>query len=415
MKKSTTYLIFLGFFISLIFCPLVSPAQDNWSEMIPFPGTPRINAFYFSIGDKLYFGAGNGNGIKNMNDFWEYNTTTEEWTQKADFGGSPRTNAVGFSIGNFGYAGCGALWQSTYTCYKDFWKYDPSSDTWTQVADFGGDVRKSALSFSIGTKGYVGLGSTATYTYEDLWEYDPSLNTWTQKASFPGTVRSAPGNFVIGKSAYVCCGKGSSNLVFYNDVWSYNQDSNVWSQKSDFIGDARYWPVGFSLNNQGYLGLGGYYDGSHTVELFDFFKYNPTNDSWTGSTMLTPGRIGCQIYSSGNIGYVVNGYSDSFHNEFYRFIPSSSEINETEANQTIEAFLSFTNKVLTININSSSQGKGKISIYSCTGLCVLPDFSFDYSSGNYQKDIQLKMLSSGIYVVKVITEKSVFAKKIQVL
>ena len=41
---------------------------------------------------------------------------------------------------------------------NDFWEYDPSTNTWTQKADFGGTARNWAVGFSIGNKGYIGTG-----------------------------------------------------------------------------------------------------------------------------------------------------------------------------------------------------------------------------------------------------------------
>ena len=87
------------------------------------------------------------------------------WTQKANFGGTARRAAVGFSIGTKGYIGTG----STSTGYKnDFWEYNPSSNAWTQKANFGGTTRYAAVGFSIGAKGYIGTGGTTTYK-NDFW------------------------------------------------------------------------------------------------------------------------------------------------------------------------------------------------------------------------------------------------------
>ena len=33
-----------------------------------------------------------------------------------------------------------------------------AQDTWTQKADFGGTARRGAVGFSIGSKGYIGIG-----------------------------------------------------------------------------------------------------------------------------------------------------------------------------------------------------------------------------------------------------------------
>ena len=88
------------------------------------------------------------------------------WIQKASFGGVPRGLAAGFSIGNYGYIGTG----NNGVNYRDFWQYDPVSNSWTQKADFGGTARYYAVGFSIGTKGYMGTGASSYYE-NDFWEY----------------------------------------------------------------------------------------------------------------------------------------------------------------------------------------------------------------------------------------------------
>src|SRR5436189_6019241 len=76
-------------------------------------------------------------------------------TQKANFGGPGRESAVGFSIGSKGYIGTGA---ADSGLLKDFWEYDPATNTWIQKADFPGTARYDATGFSSGSKGYIGTG-----------------------------------------------------------------------------------------------------------------------------------------------------------------------------------------------------------------------------------------------------------------
>ena len=52
-----------------------------------------------------------------------------------------------------------------------------TSNTWCRKIDFGGVARIGAVGFSIGTKGYIGTGSTALLT--DFWEWDQLTNIWT--------------------------------------------------------------------------------------------------------------------------------------------------------------------------------------------------------------------------------------------
>src|SRR6185369_4861796 len=76
------------------------------------------------------------------------------WVQKQSLyiTALPRTDAVGFSIGNKGYIGLGSN-------QKDFWEFDPVTNVWTQKANYPGAANSGAVGFSIGSKGFVGTGS----------------------------------------------------------------------------------------------------------------------------------------------------------------------------------------------------------------------------------------------------------------
>ena len=62
---------------------------------------------------------------------------------------------------------------------------DTMPATWTQKANFP-FIREGAVSFSIGTLGYLGTGEQGSVYKKDFWEYNPSTNAWTQKADFGG-------------------------------------------------------------------------------------------------------------------------------------------------------------------------------------------------------------------------------------
>ncbi|MBI4930638.1 MAG: PKD domain-containing protein [Bacteroidetes bacterium] len=245
---------------------------DTWTQKANFGGTGRLAAVGFSIGNKGYIGTGWDASTSFNNDFWEYDPSTNTWTQKANFGGDGRFKAVGFSIGNKGYIGTGA---GQLAIKNDFWEYDPSTNTWTQKANFGGTARWASVGFSIGAKGYIGTGTPHnTYPtapgYDDFWEYNPSTNVWTQKANFGGGNRQG----AIGFSIPVCnkgyIGAGYNDNIYTNDFWEYDPSINVWIQKANFGGVPRLDASGFSIGNKGYIGTGWGYSGSKN----DFWEYN---------------------------------------------------------------------------------------------------------------------------------------------
>jgi hypothetical protein len=52
------------------------------------------------------------------------------------------------------------------------WAYDPTTNQWSRQMDFLGVPREGCIGFAIGTKGYVGFGSTGS-PLNDLWEFTP--------------------------------------------------------------------------------------------------------------------------------------------------------------------------------------------------------------------------------------------------
>lgn len=59
----------------------------------------------------------------------------------------------------------------TWHILSDFWEFDPGTNSWQQKANFGGGSRNISSGFSIGSKGYIGMG-LFTISYQDFWEYD---------------------------------------------------------------------------------------------------------------------------------------------------------------------------------------------------------------------------------------------------
>ncbi len=198
------------------------------------------------------------------------------WVQKAPYGGTAKHRCTAFSINNKGYIGGGHTNSGTLATFKDYWEYDPGTNTWTQIADFGGGYRYHATAFNIGDFGYVGLGEDDNSTYHnDFWKYIPLINTWVQVAAYPGVPRRGACAFVIDNLGYV--GTGQTDIGYATDFYSYDPITNSWIAISDFVGEARSSAVAFSHDGKGYLGTG------HVLgdDTKDFFEYDPLTNLWT--------------------------------------------------------------------------------------------------------------------------------------
>jgi len=289
-----------------------SRAQDTWIRKADFGGEGNYGAVGFSIGSKGYVGTGSTGTVRK--DFWEYDAVNNIWAQKADFGGAARYGASGFSIGGKGYIGTGYN-NATSTYFNDFWEYDSVTNNWTKKADVGGQIpRWLCAAFSIGSKGYIGTGVSASGALNDFWEYDPSTDKWTRKADLPGGARSNAVGFSINNKGYIGTGQYFS---LYKDFWEYEPATNVWTRKADFSGTARINAVGFSINGFGYLGTGT----DRYTDFKDFWEYNPLTDSWNQGANYggTPqsSAIGFSIDKKGYLGV------GNFGTEFWQYTPAS--------------------------------------------------------------------------------------------
>ncbi len=283
----------------------------------------RMKAVGFSIGSKGYIGTGCRYDVA-LKDFWEYDPISNTWTQKSDFGGNARINAVGFSIGTKGYIGTGSLTVDNNSYTKDFWEYNPVNNIWFRKSDFLGIRRNSAVGFSIENKGYIGTGSASDGNFKnDFWEYNPNIDTWIQKSDFGGIPRKEAVGFSIGSKGYI--GAGGDQISPTNDFWEYDPIINIWIKKSNFPG-APISAIGFGLNSKGYAltGMSSFENGvSGSGNLYEF---NPTSNSWIGRDPLPSlqERFEAVGFTINSKGYLASGGWQEYQNDLWEFDPSSA-------------------------------------------------------------------------------------------
>lgn len=328
MKK----ILFVQFFLlQFLFCF----SQNNWASEGSLGTTTerRYRSVGFSIGNKGYVGTGTrgsfGNvGFHEFNDFWEYDPVTKVWTQLANVGSSTRYDAVGFSIGNKGYIGSGVHTSPTNgdVFLQDFLEYDRTTNTWTSVANILGGPRSGASAFTIGNKAYVGTGFTPSAGYtKDLLEFNPATNTWTQKATFPGVGRYYGTGFGICNKGYIGTGLIASNTGI-DDFYEYNPTSNSWTQISSFAGGPCYAARGFSICTKGYVLKGAQ---SGICDSKKFYEYDPDQNVWTQrADFPSEYRFYPVAFSILNRGYIGMGKKcgeDTYYTDFLSYTPVSTE------------------------------------------------------------------------------------------
>lgn len=272
--------------------------SGEWKRLEDFPES-RPSGKVFVINGKAYYG-GSPSGSERK-DFWKFDPSDNSWASIAEIGGIT-SNDVAFSVNNRGYVGSS----------QGFWEYNPNDDEWAQKGNAAFFTGKAV---ALNGKAYVleDLNTTAFY------EYDPDLDSWTSKAAFPLTSLRNPAVFTLNNKVYVVGGiTDASAKTMTVEMYEYDPSTDVWTQKADFPGKPRGYANAFSLNGSAYVGGG--YDYATTMTYEDVWRYDAAQDKWFPS-VPHPGYfnnafvIGDKAYS-GLYGGSTNG--SKF---FYEFTP----------------------------------------------------------------------------------------------
>jgi hypothetical protein len=195
-------------------------------------------AKFFLIGDNAYLFFDGQEDV-----FYRYNIPGNTWTNVGNSPFGRRHDATVVVMGDQLYVGLG--WESaefggqTFRSYKRDWKVVNIGSNYGAVkASFPGDLRSRTHNFVINDNIYVGFGyhyspnnDPVSTSYRDLWKYNTNSNTWTRQPDFPGTLEvskvSQYGNrsaFAIGNSGYFVTGG-------LNEFWRFANTPLITTQQ----------------------------------------------------------------------------------------------------------------------------------------------------------------------------------------
>jgi len=299
----------------------------------------------------------------------EWNQATNTWALKASLPAASRYYVCGFSIGTKGYIGTGEVNAGDSVLgryYQDFWEWNQATNTWSRKADFPGVPRFGTVSFSIGTKGYVGTGiDSVAGGYNDFYEWDQSSNTWTTKTSLPTFQgRGLATGFSIGTKGYIGT-QGYFSSSTLDDLWEWNQSTDSWTQKATMNTISTSQAVGFSIGTKGYIGTGT----SNNTDLSDFWEYTP---GWAATvqvgTVTSPHCAGSSIsvlytvYNTFNGGNVFTAQLSNASGSFVSAVNIGSVTSTSSG--TISAV---------IPVNTSIGNAYRIRVISSNPVVIAPD------------------------------------------
>lgn len=244
-----------------------APPSGKWMSTATFPGglVQTDLTISFAIGDMGYLGIACYGGAGCSGEFWEFNSLTRSWRLRANHPGL-LVQSPAFVIDGKAYVVSGT----------QVWRYTPSTNQWTRVADIPGTDKRAGFAFAVNGRGYVGGGF---FNGGALWRYTPSTNSWARLGDHPllqyglndPSMRSVGAvTFVIGSKAYVT----GTNSYF----WEYSPTTNNWVQKA-YV-DAVYGQA-FALGTVGYV----------FNARGQLFRYDTTANSWSQLATLPGAKI----------------------------------------------------------------------------------------------------------------------------
>lgn len=389
-------------FLALIFLPETASAVSRfWHQKAHIGGDARHRCTAFEIGNKGYYGGGhiNSGTAITYQDYWEYDPATNSWTQIADFGGGQRYHSSAFTIGNAAYVGCGENGSHSYT--NDWWKYVPEVNTWFPIADLPGIERRGGTAFAIEGKGYFGTGQSDVSYHIDFYSYDPGTDTWLEVAEFPGEPRSASVSFVNDSKAYVGTGHKVGSPL--SDFYEYDPSTDTWTTKTNVGGPIRQDAVGFSIDGKGYIGTG---DDSLDSDLGDMWEYDFDADTWTqiGDFGGAKRHYGTTFIVD-NIVYLAGGTNGTNFKDLWAFAPTTSIdenlLNEVQINLYPNPSTSFI--TIAAEIPATLQNQLSVRITDITGRTIFEGQGLDTALKIYKSDF-----GSGMYFLNIMHNGVIF-------
>jgi len=278
------------------------PVTNAWTTKAPYPGGARDGAVAFTKDGKGFMGTGYRAGVGRTRDFFAYDPASNSWTSVPNLWDAyGREDAVAVSHGNKAYVIGGRAHLNSYDPAAEIWELGPPAPiipgTWVQRPYLPGVPRERPVTFVINDMIYVAGGNSSSGgNLNEVWAYDPEARSWTSRAAVPAT--GAQAGAAINGKGYVLINAASNNF------WAYDPVANTWTQRADMPGGARTNTVAFGLNDRVFVGTGAV----NSVRQNDLWAYDPQTNSWGQRTNMN--GAGVQLAAAfviGNKGCICGG------------------------------------------------------------------------------------------------------------
>ncbi|MBL1280349.1 MAG: T9SS type A sorting domain-containing protein [Fluviicola sp.] len=369
---------------------LFSYSQDQWIIKDSINGAPRSAAASFVANGEGFIVTGlDDSGFRRKN--YSYTYWQDDWDSEPSLGGLnggglARGSASGFSIGTKGYICLGQT--ATGPFMRDLWEYDAITKVWTQKADFIGEARRSAVAFTINGLAFVGTGISINGLKKDMYKYNSFTNSWIQMNDFGGSARQQAVGFSMDNLGYI--GTGDDG-VYKNDFWQYNIASDSWIQKANMPGTARKGAVGWGIFPTAFICTG---EDINFVYTKDLWEYNYFTDSWAQrADYIGPGRSNAIAFVIQEVAFVGSGYNGVFLDDLYAYRRIVG-LEEQEKYSSTSIYPNPVESEFNIKVNPKDLS---LELFSIEGKNVTSNLVINQTSHGF--NVTRKNLRPGTYIV----------------
>lgn len=297
-------------------CPAL---LQTWTDVTGVPSPPwRYAAAMVSCLGKIHlFGGGDGGSIL-FNDVWRLNPSGNSWSGVAVSGTPPAGraySAMAAGPDDMLYLFGGGDFSATY--FGDTWRFDPSTDTWTDVTPSpGSPPPRKGHAMARGGNGQIYMFGGFNYYngghQGDTWRYDVNAGTWTNVTTNSGP--NPPARYghamaaSIDGSIYLFGGNGTSGIC--GDTWRFDPSSETWTQLSPALSPSPRYYIAMAaepVSGRIYL-FGGQSDMGWASDTWCLDPFASPGPDWTQVTAVnTPAArvmhslagIDCKVYMFG--------------------------------------------------------------------------------------------------------------------
>lgn len=361
----------------LLLCLALAPqlVAQFWIQKSSLGGAGRHRATGCATSHRGYMGLGHVNGTGqdiSFKDWWEYDPASDTWTQRADFPVSTH-GAVSFVVDNCPVVGGGSALST------QFYKFDPTQNNWTPIANCILPNPGDSQGFAVNNRGFV-------YQANQLAKYNPNTDSWSLCANAPMSFGQWTCSFVIEGSAFI---KGGTQL------WEYKPLHDQWLQRASFPGVSTGGSSGFAIQQRGYVTTG--YVGGLSVVTEQVWSFHPATNTWNQEIDFPGSKrrfiVAFAIHDRGYMGTGTNGIN---FNDFWQFNPTDYTIGLAQNDVVIKAYPNPVVDELQIQYLGLHTDQIEVSIFDLNGKLLLKD-ELRY----FKQHIDVSLLNSGTYILKI--------------